>query len=151
MNFENLKEIIEFALEREKEAVDFYAEAARSETMSGVKNMLMEFSKEEEKHVKMLENMDDTGFENYEFKWITDIKRSDYVSELSYSKGMAYQEILLVAMKREEKALALYNHMQENAEDDGQKRLFKILSQEEAKHKLALETMYDDYMAEMGD
>lgn len=151
MNFENLKAIIEFALEREKEAVDFYAEAARSEAMSGVKDMLLEFSREEEKHVKMLENMDDAGFENYEFKWITDIKRSDYVSELSYSKGMAYQEILLVAMKREEKALALYNHMLENAEDDSQKRLFKILSQEEAKHKLALETMYDDYMAEMGD
>ena len=31
------------------------------------------------------------------------------------------------------------------------KNLFKILCQEEAKHKLALETMYDDYMAELGD
>jgi hypothetical protein len=26
-----------------------------------------------------------------------------------------------------------------------------VLCQEEAKHKLALETMYDDYMAAMGD
>jgi len=26
-----------------------------------------------------------------------------------------------------------------------------MLSQEEAKHKLALETLYDDYMAEQGD
>ena len=31
------------------------------------------------------------------------------------------------------------------------RRFFKILCQEEAKHKLALESMYDDYMAEMGD
>lgn len=151
MNFENLKAIVDYALEREKEAVKFYVEAAQSETMSGVKDMLMEFSREEEKHVQMLENMDDTGFENYVFKWITDIKRSDYVSDLTYSKGMAYQEILLLAMKREEKALALYNRMLENAEDDTQKRLFKILCQEEAKHKLALETLYDDYMAKMGD
>ena len=29
--------------------------------------------------------------------------------------------------------------------------VLKLLAQEEAKHKLALETMYDDYMAEMGD
>jgi hypothetical protein len=26
-----------------------------------------------------------------------------------------------------------------------------VLCQEEAKHKLALETLYDDYMAKMGD
>jgi len=26
-----------------------------------------------------------------------------------------------------------------------------MLAQEEAKHKLALETLYDDYMAEQGD
>jgi hypothetical protein len=26
-----------------------------------------------------------------------------------------------------------------------------VLCQEEARHKLALETMYDDYMAQMGD
>ncbi|MBP1738402.1 MAG: hypothetical protein H6Q48_695, partial [Deltaproteobacteria bacterium] len=28
---------------------------------------------------------------------------------------------------------------------------FKMLSQEEATHKLKLETIYDDYMAKMGD
>ena len=39
------------------------------------------------------------------------------------------------------------------AEDNSEesRTLFKILCQEEAKHKLALEIMYDDYMAEMGD
>jgi hypothetical protein len=31
------------------------------------------------------------------------------------------------------------------------KKLFSLLSQEEAKHKLRLETLYDDYMAKMGD
>jgi rubrerythrin len=37
------------------------------------------------------------------------------------------------------------------AETDEQKKVFKMLCQEEAKHKLSLETIYDDYMAEMGD
>ena len=151
MSFENLKAIIEYAIEKEIEAEQFYTEAAASETMSGAKEMLQEFAGEEKKHVKMLENMDSTGFEDYKFEWITDIKRSDYVSELTFSKGMGYQEILMMAMKREEKALQLYNYLQDNAEEEEHKRLFKILCQEEAKHKLALETMYDDYMAEMGD
>jgi len=30
-------------------------------------------------------------------------------------------------------------------------RLFRMLAQEEAKHKLALETIYDDFMASQGD
>ena len=74
-----------------------------------------------------------------------------YSVEMEYKKGMAYHEILMIAMKREEKALALYNEMQRQAEDDSSKKIFKMLCQEEAKHKLALETKYDDYMAEMGD
>ena len=64
---------------------------------------------------------------------------------------MAYNEILMLAMKREEKALKLYNDFLAQADSDESKTLFKILCQEEAKHKLALETMYDDYMAKMGD
>ena len=54
-------------------------------------------------------------------------------------------------MKREEAALKLYNTLLDQAEDEGAKTLFKMLCQEEAKHKLGLETMYDDYMAKMGD
>jgi rubrerythrin len=64
---------------------------------------------------------------------------------------MPYNEILLLAMKREEKALRLYNQFLEQADTDEAKKLFKVLCQEEAKHKLALESKYDDYMAQMGD
>jgi rubrerythrin len=64
---------------------------------------------------------------------------------------MPYNEILLLAMKREEKALKFYNELLEKADTDESKKLFKALCQEEAKHKLALETIYDDYMAKMGD
>jgi rubrerythrin len=89
--------------------------------------------------------------DDYKFKWITDIKRSDYVDDVTYEPGMAYNDILLLAAKREEKALALYNQMLANAATDEAKKVFKMLCQEEAKHKLALETMLDDYMAKMGD
>jgi rubrerythrin len=57
----------------------------------------------------------------------------------------------MLAMKREEKALQLYNDLLDKADSEDNRTLFKVLCQEEAKHKLALESMYDDYMAEMGD
>ena len=67
------------------------------------------------------------------------------------SATFVYNEILLLAMKREEKALQLYNDLLDKADSADSRTLFKVLCQEEAKHKLALETTYDDYMAQMGD
>ena len=155
MEFDNLDAILDFAIEKEKEAADFYTSISRQEVFSGSSQMFAEFAQEEKKHQAMLEEFKIKGatasMQVYDFKWITDIKRSNYVVELAYSPGMAYNEILLLAMKREEKALALYNDFLAQAETDESKTLFKILCQEEAKHKLALETMYDDYMAKMGD
>lgn len=155
MKFENLEAIVDFAIEKEIEAAEFYSNLSNEETFSGSSKMFGEFAAEERKHERLLQEFKTKGvtesMQAYQLKWITDIKRSDYVVELEYQKGMAYHEILMLAMKREEKALKLYNDFLEQTETEDGKKLFKILCQEEAKHKLALETMYDDYMAQMGD
>jgi rubrerythrin len=155
MPFGSLEEIIDYAINREQQAVQFYTDTAEEESMSGAKQMLEEMADEERKHERMLKELKNKGIvkglDRYKLKWIPDIKRSNYVVDLDYVKGMAYDEILLIAMKREEKALALYNDLLKQAEGEEAKKLFKILCQEEAKHKLKFETMYDDYMAEMGD
>ncbi len=156
MNFEDIEAIIDFAIEKEREAAVFYESISKDEEdFSGSKKMFAEFAVEEQKHEKILQDFKTGGIskslEEYQLKWITDIKRSDYMVDLSYEKGMPYNEILLLAMKREEKALKLYNDFLEKADTDESKKLFKVLCQEEAKHKLALETIYDDYMAKMGD
>ena len=155
MQFESLQDILDFAIQKEVEAAEFYAGLSKEESFSGPGEMFADFAAEERKHQKMLEEFKTKGvsgkMEDYKFKWITDIKRSDYVVDLEYQPGMGYNEILMLAMKREEKALKLYNEFQDQADTEEGKKLFKILCQEEAKHKLALETMYDDYMSEMGD
>ena len=155
MKFENLKAIVDFAIEKEIEAAEFYTDLSRKENFSGSSKMFEEFAAEERKHQKLLEDFKTQGvtqsMQDYHLKWITDIKRSDYIVDLEYQPGMAYNDILMLAMKREEKALMLYNDFLDQADTEEGKKLFKILCQEEAKHKLALETMYDDYMAQMGD
>ena len=156
MQFKNLDDIIDFAIAREREAADFYRSVSEQESFRGKKEMFLEFAAEEGKHEQLLLDLKagktfGPELEGYSFKWITDIKRSDFVDEIEYKPGMAYNEILLMASKREEKALALYNECLANAESDDAKKVFKMLCQEEAKHKLALETMLDDFMAQMGD
>jgi rubrerythrin len=155
MKFDNLEAIVDFAIEKEKEAAQFYSGLAKEEIFSGSKDMFLDFAREEAKHQKLLHDFKSKGFtqamKDYKLKWIKDIKRSDYVVELEYRKGMAYNEILMLAMKREEKALKLYNDFLKQSDSPEAQKIFKMLCQEEAKHKLSLETMYDDYMAKMGD
>lgn len=151
MGFKSLQDIIEFAYEKEKEAEQFYLDASEMESMSGVKALLREFALEERKHQGMLKNIEKTDLSGYKWEWIPDIKRSNYVVDVAFEKGMNYRDLLMLASKREEKALALYNELQTQAESPEVKKVFKALCQEEAKHKLQFETLLDDYMAQMGD
>jgi rubrerythrin len=155
MHFENIEATIDFAIAKEREAAEFYKKIGKDETdFSGSKKMFAEFAEEEQKHEELLQDFKVKGIskslQEYTLKWITDIRLSDYLVDVEYKKGMPYNEILLLAMKREEKALKLYNEFLKQAVAKESQKLFKVLCQEEAKHKLALETIYDDYMAKMG-
>ena len=153
MNFESLVEILKYAIEKEKEAAEFYLEISRQEPFAGAKETFEQFAAEERKHQVLLEEFEANKekLAEFELKWIPDMKRSNYMVDMQYEKGMHYTDILRLAMKREEKALKLYNELQTKTQDEAYLKLFKILAQQEAKHKRALETMYDDYMAEQGD
>jgi len=71
--------------------------------------------------------------------------------EMKYEEGMHYTDILKLAMKREENALKMYNELQKKTDNPENIKVFKIICQEEAKHKQFFETQYDDHMAEQGD
>ena len=153
MSFESFEEIISFAIENEKEAAAFYTDCASKEPFASMKEALLEFAKEEKKHQAMLENLGKNKelIEHYKLKWIPDMKRSDYMVDIQYEEGMHYTDILRLAMKREENALKMYNELQKKTDHPENIKVFKILCQEEAKHKRFFETQYDDHMAELGD
>jgi rubrerythrin len=151
MEFESFQDIVDFAIEKEKEAKAFYEEVSEMESLAGYRELFKEFAAEEAKHVTLLESIGKKGIEKYKFKWIPDLKRSNFLVDIEYEKGMGYKDMLHLAIKREEKALALYNDLQDKSDHEELKNVFKVLCQEEAKHKLKLETLFDDYMAEMGD
>ena len=155
MDFTDLNAIIDFAIAQEVEAAEFYRGIGASEAQPAKQDLFKQFAEEEDKHRRLLEDLKKgesaRTIDNYQYVWITDIKRSNFVADLAYIPGMPYRDILLLAAKREEKALALYNLLLAKAESEPARRVFKILCQEEAKHKLALEGTLDAYMAELGD
>ena len=153
MRFESFEEIIHYAIEKEKEAAAFYEDAASQEAYSGAKKLFDEFADEERKHQALFEGYltGEKKLPDYELKWIPDMKRSDYLVDMTYEKGMPYSDILLLAMKREEKSLHLYRDLAKQNQNEDLVKVFRMLAQEEARHKLSLETLYDDYMAAQGD
>ncbi|WP_321493015.1 ferritin family protein [uncultured Desulfobacter sp.] len=150
MNFKSVDEILEFAIDREKEAVKFYADLADEASSEALKQTFIDFSKEEAKHVALLSDISGNKamIDSYELKKIPDLKISDYMVETAYEKGMPMPEILKLAMKREEKSVKLYSLLANQTDNADAKKLFQILVQEESKHKLGLESMYDDYLAD---
>jgi rubrerythrin len=153
MSFESFEEIIQFAIEKEKEAAAFYEDAGSHEAYAGGKEIFKDFAQEERKHQALLEGFlkGDKKVSDYKLEWIPDMKRSDYMVDMTYEKGMHYPDALRLAMKREEKSLELYNALRKKTNNKDVIKVFQMLAQEEAKHKLALETLYDDYMAKQGD
>jgi len=150
MNFGSIDEILTFAIDKENEAVSFYRDQAAKATKASLKEIFESFAKEEEKHAALLSDISGNKekIESYEFKKIPDLKISDYMVEKDYEEGMPMPEILKVAMKREEKAVKLYQTLADQTDNADAKKLFLMLVQEESKHKLGLESMYDDYLAE---
>jgi rubrerythrin len=153
MSFESFEEIIQFAIEKEKEAAAFYEDASSHEPYASGKEIFKDFAQEERKHQALLEGFlkGDKKVSDYKLEWIPDMKRSDYMVDMTYEKGMHYPDALRLAMKREEKSLELYNALRKKTNNKDVIKVFQMLAQEEAKHKLALETLYDDYMAKQGD
>lgn len=153
MNFKSVDEILEFAVGKEKEAVAFYNELSKKESSAALAKTFKELAQEEAKHVKLLTNISKNKnvIASYELKKITDLKISDYLTEKEYTEGMPMQDILVLSMKREEMAVKLYNDLAMSSSDDESIKLFKLLAQEEAKHKLFFERLYDDDLAGQGN
>ena len=153
MNFDSFEEILQFAIEREREAIDFYEGLAGREGFAGARETFLAFAREEKKHEILLQDFlkGEKFLEDYDYRWVPDLKRSNYTVDMAYEEGMGYADLLRLAMKREEASLHLYNDLAGKVSREDLLRIFQMLSQEEARHKLALESLYDDYMAKQGD
>jgi len=139
-------EIIQFAIDGEQEAVDAYTTASEMVTRANVKEMLLGFARQEQMHKKRLESIDRERVADTAIVNVPDLRIADFMDDITITADMGYQDILAVAMKREEKAHNLYTTLASNTDDAELRKMFEILAQEEAGHKLALEKEYDEHI-----
>lgn len=138
--------ILDFAIEEEQKAVDFYSELAGQAASDEMREVFEEFAQEEVKHKTKLLEVKETGIADMPPENVADLKIADYVVNVKASPNMSYQEALVVAMNKEKAAFRLYTSLSERAEHAELKELFAALAQEESKHKLRFEVEYDDYV-----
>jgi rubrerythrin len=144
--FNSIDEILDFAINAEQEAVDFYSNLAGRSKNDDMKKVFTEFAGEEMKHkTKLLEVKVNGSYKMPEGK-VRDLKISDYMASVKPTPDMTYPDALVLAMKKEKDAFRLYLLLSEESSEPAMKNFFLSLAQEESRHKLRFELEYDDFI-----
>jgi rubrerythrin len=144
-DFESINDILDFAIENEQKAVDFYNQLAASARNDEMRITFEQFAREEMSHKAKLLTIKEQGTISYSKADVADLKIADYVVRTETETEVTYEQALVLAMKREKAAFKLYLKLSEKAPTAEIKSLFLALAQEESRHKLRFEIEYDDY------
>ena len=144
--FKSINDVLEFAIQSEQEAVEFYSSLASNATNNEMKTVFEQFAKEEMGHKAKLLKIKDEGTFEVKTGHIVDLKIADYLVDVEATPNMSYEDALIVAMKKEKSAFRLYSNLAAQAPNDSMRDIFLSLAQEESKHKLRFEIEYDDFV-----
>ncbi len=139
----SIDDVLDFAIQGEQDSYMFYQTLA-DEASGKSHEIFQDFAKEEMGHKKKLEAIKRKGNVRFRARKIADLKITDYLVSLTANPDMDLQQALIVAMKKEKAAFKLYSDLADEVDNDDIRDMFLLLAQEEAKHKLKFETMYDD-------
>ncbi len=148
--YSSVDKILDFAVAKEEESAEFYADLARQVEKPWMRRVFEEFSREEVGHKeKLLGIQQGKTLLPAEGK-VLDLKIGDYLVDVEPTPDMEYQDALILAMKKEKASFRLYSDLAEATDDASLRATFLALAQEEAKHKLRFEVEYDEYVLKEG-
>ena len=144
-DFRNVDDVLDFAIEREEEAAQFYREQADKMNRPETRQVFLDFAQEEFVHKSKL-----MAIKSGELRMsmpqqkVADLKIADYFTATpQVGPYMTYADMLVVAMQREKQSFRLYTDLAEITTDQTLHTTFLALANEEAKHKLRFELEYD--------
>lgn len=135
-------EAIQFAIDKEQEAADFYLDLAKRVNREEIREELTKFAKVELGHKKKLQSVD---LDKAEFvPPQQDLQIANYLVKKEPSDDMSYEDIIQIAMERELASQRLYKDLASLATEEGVRAIFEKLAIEEANHKHYFETIWDE-------
>ena len=94
MTLDQFYEVIDYAIEREVEAAEFYKDLQSSASLQSSKELLRELELMEQGHIKVLKNFNTQKLENFVPPKIPNLKLSETMEILVPNSEMTFQEIL---------------------------------------------------------
>ena len=140
----DVKEIVKQAAQQEDKAYKFYMDALKFVKDPASQLWLKELAAEELKHKEMLQKFDTSKIKQFKPAKIQDLHITEYLVDKDVHEIKDFQDVLIVAMKKEQKSYNFYVSMAKSSDNPEMKKLCKMLAQEELKHKHKLELYYDD-------
>lgn len=141
--FESVDAVLDFAIAREQEAFDLYHGLATDASSEKMEALFTSFAKVEAGHKQKLEGLKEgTTYLPIRQK-TTDMKIADYLVDVVPRPDMSFQDALVLAMKREQKAKELYTALAQSISEPILAELFSQLAKEEGAHKARFEELYE--------
>ncbi len=150
---DELTELLDTAIYKEIASQAYYIAGQDKTDDPAARKLMKELAGEELKHARWLAALKETGLahQDWSAEKVPDLLVSEYLTGGDTLEGGGVQETLLFAIKREQQAVEFYARMQGALEDEIARQLCHRLMREELKHKLKLETLYDDLLVSAGD
>ncbi len=148
MDLKNYDEIIQFAISREEAAIDAYGDMSLKAKTPGLRELLLELQNEEKNHKELLEDITEEQIGSFKKDDVIDLKISDYLTEEPQSEDMTFQDLLIIAAKKEQEAVELYTKLAKGTDNAELKKLFDFLVTQEKTHKLKIESEYEKHVLE---
>lgn len=142
MKNEELRSIIDFAVENEIEAYEFYRDAAEKVDDDFLKETFQDLASEELEHKKFLQEFLVSEVEEIKLKEFSDYKISETIDKPELSVAMKFSDAIALAIKNEEEAMFMYQSLAEACVDEEHEKLFTGLMDMEQMHKAKLEEIY---------
>ncbi len=144
---QSFEKLISLAIQREEEAFSFYTDAAKKAELASSGKLLNELAKQEVIHKEKLMKALKGGVCETFGCTVQEMKKMDlshYLLEIPLTSSATPQEVLIVAIKREDASHGFYKALSELTAEAPHRAVFETLAKEEGVHKDRLQKIYDE-------
>lgn len=144
-----LKKILEEAAKTEEDSYNFYYTASKKIDTPHLKKFLISLAEQELIHKNKLNNLaklNPTEIMQKKEEQITNYLLAEQLKDATISADSSFQDILIVAMKKEKIAYDFYNRLAKEIKDETIIKTLRLIAKEELIHKHQIEIEYDDYV-----
>ena len=138
---DSIDEILEFAIAREVEANQLYLYMAGRMKNPEMRQVCEDLAKEELEHKAKLElEVMKRG------EVVSGLDISNYMMDVGNEMDMDYQELLIFAIQKEERAVKLYTDLAAVVKDEESREVLLLVAEEETDHKRRFEVEYENLL-----